>query len=254
MELLPNLKKLGLSENEAKVYLSLLGLDQAPVSIIASRAEVKRPTCYLILEELFNKNLIERIPVSGKQHFKAKPVDSLVANYQEKLNLAKEMVPMLASISSQDPFSPKVKLYEGRSGMDKLYSDFLLRSKKAKNKDVMWFANLEQLEHNFPGLMDKFQRFYVSNKIKKRELVKVGEKSRHLIAKYTDNLNEFRVVPDNFPIGIDFGITESEVVIFAQQAPLFGLSVEHKSTTGSFRSLFELAWLGTPKNTGEQRN
>ena len=43
---------LGLNEKQAKVYLALLQLGQAGVTAVAEKAGTKRPTTYLILEEL----------------------------------------------------------------------------------------------------------------------------------------------------------------------------------------------------------
>ena len=236
-----------MSELQAKVYLALLELDQAPVSTIAKKAEIKRPTCYLVLDELVGLKLVDKVPIAGKQFYKAKPAISLAVNLEEKLALANNLVPMLVALSATDTLAPKIKLYEGRSGVNQLYSGFFKRSEKLKYKDVAWFASFEQLETSFPGLIEKFQRMYVKKKIRKRELVKVGEKSRGFIQKMTDELNEFRVVDANLPINIDVGITQNEVVIFSQQAPLFGLSIEHKTIAQSFQAFFELAWLGAKK-------
>ena len=52
MELIEVLNKTGLHEKEAKVYLALLELGTADVSDIAAKAGVKRPTSYLVLDEL----------------------------------------------------------------------------------------------------------------------------------------------------------------------------------------------------------
>ena len=61
MDLIKNLKEIGLSENQAKVYLACLQLGQDSVLNIAKSAELKRPSVYLLLEELENKGLISQV-------------------------------------------------------------------------------------------------------------------------------------------------------------------------------------------------
>ena len=48
----------GLSEKETHVYLAALSLGAASVARIAQRANEKRPTTYLVLEDLMRKNLV----------------------------------------------------------------------------------------------------------------------------------------------------------------------------------------------------
>ncbi len=49
---------LGLTEREARVYAALVSLKKASVLTIARAAEVKRPTAYLVLEALEEKELV----------------------------------------------------------------------------------------------------------------------------------------------------------------------------------------------------
>ena len=57
---------LGLNEKQAKVYLALLQLGSGSVPSISVRSDVKRPTAYLILEELRQKELVNLVPKSTK--------------------------------------------------------------------------------------------------------------------------------------------------------------------------------------------
>lgn len=50
--MLAQLKHIGLSENEAKVYLAMLELGPSPMLEIAAKAGINRPTAYAQLEAL----------------------------------------------------------------------------------------------------------------------------------------------------------------------------------------------------------
>ena len=62
METQTQLKKLGLTEKEAKLYINALELGSFSVMGIAHKSGIKRPTCYLILDELVKKGLVSIIP------------------------------------------------------------------------------------------------------------------------------------------------------------------------------------------------
>ena len=52
LQLIKSLEKLGLSEKESKIYIEGLGLGKFSVMGISEKTGIKRPTCYLVLEEL----------------------------------------------------------------------------------------------------------------------------------------------------------------------------------------------------------
>ncbi len=59
MSLDRELSALGLSQKEATVYVALLELGTASVQAIARRADLVRPTTYVILEALTKKGLVQ---------------------------------------------------------------------------------------------------------------------------------------------------------------------------------------------------
>ena len=77
------LQKIGLSEKDSEVYLACLELGTQPASVIARKAGLKRPTTYLILEELLKKGLVSEYTGSNVKFFTAVSPDYLL-NYIEK--------------------------------------------------------------------------------------------------------------------------------------------------------------------------
>ena len=71
------LKKLGLSEKEIKVYLALLELGEAAVQKISQKSKVNRATTYVILEGLAKKNLVSEIEKKGKTLYGAQDPEFL---------------------------------------------------------------------------------------------------------------------------------------------------------------------------------
>jgi amidophosphoribosyltransferase len=59
--MIKNLKNLGLSDNEAKVYLSMLELGPSSVLEISAKAGVNRPTTYVQIETLKKMGLVSQV-------------------------------------------------------------------------------------------------------------------------------------------------------------------------------------------------
>lgn len=115
-EILESLESLGLSLKEGKVYLALLKLGQADVADIASEADIKRPTTYVILDELRKKGLVLKIPNAKKTLFQAKTPDELYQKAKSDIHRFERVLPTLRSLNpKREPI--KTLYFEGLDGM-----------------------------------------------------------------------------------------------------------------------------------------
>lgn len=149
--LIEPLKNLGLSEKEAKVYLALLQLGPATPYQIAKKAELKRPTAYVIAEELVEKSLIVHVPGEDKRRYIAKSPESFIEEREEKLRAAKQILPELKSFQKGTAEKPSILYFEGVEGIRQGYWH---RQKELHNKEVVgFFASAEDIS---PALMQVF--------------------------------------------------------------------------------------------------
>ncbi|MBU4360895.1 helix-turn-helix domain-containing protein, partial [Patescibacteria group bacterium] len=85
------LQDIGLSELEAKVYLATLELGNTSVMQIAKKAEVKRPTCYLSLDNLFEKGFVTKIQKKSTTLYSAEKPGILLNKFKEKVDNFKDL-------------------------------------------------------------------------------------------------------------------------------------------------------------------
>ena len=69
MDAAKNLEKIGLTEKQAKVYFACLQLGVASTLKLSQLAELKRPTVYVILEDLEKLSLVSRVQKNSKTFF-----------------------------------------------------------------------------------------------------------------------------------------------------------------------------------------
>ena len=99
-------EKLGLEENEAKVYLALLELGAATVSEIAKKSGITRTNGYHVLQKLSWSGLVNIVSGKGKKiKYSAEHPRRLIqvatnkkSLWEEKVNDLKKILPDLISL------------------------------------------------------------------------------------------------------------------------------------------------------------
>lgn len=94
------LQSLGLTDKEAVTYLALLKFGQATAYQIAQHTGLKKPTTYVVLENLLKKEFVLKIPDAKKWLFLAKKPAEVYAQEAQKISALHDMLPMLTRFAA----------------------------------------------------------------------------------------------------------------------------------------------------------
>jgi sugar-specific transcriptional regulator TrmB len=119
--MVPQLKKLGLSSTEAKVYLSMLELGEATTARIAQKASLKRTTVYSAISSLRDEGLITRAKHGKRFVYYVDDPTLVVTKSREKVDVAESILPSLISMANLVDKKPTISFYEGLEGIKNLY-------------------------------------------------------------------------------------------------------------------------------------
>lgn len=124
------LMELGLSKNEATLYLAALNLGPCTASTLASRSKIKRPTAYLALENLIKLGLVKETFVNKRKTFVAErpgALEKLTKRMRRKVIdseiLVEKIVPSLNTMIGARLEEPTVAFYEGINGVKNVLLD-----------------------------------------------------------------------------------------------------------------------------------
>lgn len=243
--MLHELKKIGLSDKEAKVYVALLELGKASVQDIAKKAGVNRATTYLMIESLQTRGLAYKTQVGKRTHFAANSPEKLTHVLDEKRKKLedeaddiKELLPELKALYADSPEKPKIRFYEGKEGIKEILNDVFESGVK------------EMLEIYTSDYVKTVLTVDEVSEIVRRRVEK-GIRGRGIYTRSegphaeSHPLTELRYVPaDRFPILSDIIIYGDRVALFAFQGKQIGIIVENPAFAKTFETIFELAWLG----------
>jgi sugar-specific transcriptional regulator TrmB len=236
MDLNEILIKSGLDEKEAKVYLALLDLGSEKVFEIAKKAGIKRPTAYVILEQLYSKNYVIKTYHNKKVFYSAEKPDIILRSLRERQEQLELALPFLQARMASSKIKTKVRIYEARSGIEQVYNEIY------KSTTVSFFGSVKYLSDEFGGQTDKLRKIIKSKEVHVRDLLTDDPKDIAFGRSFANQSYEARVVPKEFDLFIDGAVYDDQVAIISIKKELFAVVIESKEVADTFRSLFELAW------------
>lgn len=234
------IKKLGLSDKEAKVYIAALELGQALAAEIAAHSGINRATTYVILEELRKKGLVSTFLKGKKTYFAAEPPAQLSSlleveekRIKESFTDLKKILPDLNKLYESRGDHPKARLFEGSKGIDSLREDIL----KTKTKFLYQILPMDVVKRSYS------EKKFESEKIKK--LYNIPSKSIY-------HTKEGRVFPRNSGKAEYKFLAEkfeTEIIIYgkkiafinAKKKPV-GIIVDDSFISLTMKIFFETLW------------
>lgn len=233
------LQDLGLTEKESRVYLALLGVERADVGEIAKISKLKRPTIYLLLEDLRKKGLVLKIPHAKKAVFIAQDPDKFFNESFEKAKIAYASLGELKAIQKKND-KVSTKYFEGEEGIKEA---LFYRYKELENSEIVgFFAKGDTIS----------QKLMATSHQWRQAMNKIGVQVRAIAPKHqslkefrdTDNeLNQlFKTVPlGEYSSDVSIHTTNLFVCITlfnVQQA----IIIENPAIVKTIREIFELSW------------
>lgn len=245
--LINELKKIGLSDKESKVYLATLELSQASVQDIARKAGVNRPTTYVILDSLIKKGLASTYAAKDKKvHYVAESPEMLInalelqkTEIKEKQKMINDLMPQLRAIYNSQENKPVVRFFEGKEGLRTMVQE-QMSSKADVIRAVFSLDDLRRVYSKEEVNQAYQERVNKQTKSKAMFTLKEGEDRSNPSA-----LDErLRLPADKFPINCDIAFFDNKMRIASLGDKLSGVIIEDENIYKTFVSLYELAWLG----------
>jgi sugar-specific transcriptional regulator TrmB len=123
------LEKLGLSPNEAKIYLSLLEYGERGVASISAEAGIHRRNVYDSLKRLLDKGLVQQFLDTKENRYAPVDPSKLSEIIAEQFQQLQEVMPVLAKQFTRSKPQQQAFILKGIEGM-KIVWNMMLKEKK----------------------------------------------------------------------------------------------------------------------------
>jgi sugar-specific transcriptional regulator TrmB len=231
--------KVGLTGNEADIYLALLELGPSLVGKIVEKTKINRTNIYDRIERLINKGLVSYVIKNNRKYFYAAKPERIMRYLEEKEEKIKEekeaVQSMLPELEKIQPVIKEeaVEVYEGKEGLKTILED-IIRTKQ----DILTYGS----EGNFSKILKYYFKHYLNR------LEKTGIKMK-VIFNYDDTRKTFewkfaeaRYISKEYK-------TPTETTIFGNKVAIFLLTEEPKAIlitsdviADSYKKHFNLLW------------
>lgn len=241
------LEQLGLSHKEAKVYLAGLSFGPVLASVLSQKSGVNRPSTYDVCKALIQKGLMSKTATDNLTYFVAEKPDQLVQDFENKLVKAKELLPELLSISKTASFKPKIRFFEGVSGIKQIYEETL----KCQEKVILQAVSIRDF---IASVGEEYSKNYIERRARRKILARaLHATSGDLIEnpygieskKY---LRETRYLPPEMFATAMMMIYDHKVALMSTKKECFGFIIESAEFSQTMKNWFEVLWRsGTKK-------
>lgn len=168
--LINGLSNIGLNEKQAQVYLALLKLGKGSAYAVSEQSGLKKPTTYVILDELVERGAAHRVPRASKRIYKPVSPEILFRDAENRMNDTKQLLPSLKSIGSiKTPEKMNVLHFEGL----KAFREALhYRIEEAVGKEIVGFyAEAKDMSPKLLEICEEYNLFTAKNNITLRAFV-----------------------------------------------------------------------------------
>lgn len=249
--LIEPLKNLGLSDKEARVYLALLQLGPATPYKMSKRAHLKRPTAYVIAEELLEKGFVVVAP--GEKHtYIARPPDVLFEEAEVRIRNARKSLPELKSLQGGIAEKPTVLYFEGVEGIRQA---LFHRIKEFHDTEVVGFyADPSFASRSLLPVTLEFNEYRDAHNIKARGIITDSKELREMGFEKYFNLKDPKSASINAKIvGKDMYSSNASFEFFPEFVKIIfydtaiAVIIESPTVAKAMRQIFEMLWSRIPE-------
>ena len=243
MENIQYLIDLGLSEKEAKIYLTLLERESATSGELIKTLNYYSKTVYEALNKLIEKGLVGYVIKSNKKYFTASDPDKFLDILKEeefKIKDKKEhfakIIDLLRKKRRLSHSQQEANIYFGSKGIKSIFEDSL-----KENKEIIVIG----AGGKFKEVLDSYSKLWHKLRIKKKIKLRLlwSEKLRNKKDEIKDfKLIELKFLPDEFDNPAPVMIFKNKVAITVWSEQPIATLIRSKEVSQSFKKYFELLW------------
>jgi len=237
-------KNLGVNQKEMETFLKLLELGAQPVSVIARHMSVPRSSMYLILENLKKVGIVEEFDRAGMRYFKCIPVSAIAdvlaakeSKIRQTMNILDKNLPQLKALENTFSITPKVKFFEGKEAVMKMYEGIL----KEKGFDAYFNPQVENpvMEIYFK----KVEKVIKASRLNVRELVIDCPKGRRYAKDCNSKNHKIKLLPKDAMFNSDNFICDDRICMVSyDEKEVSAVVIFSEQLVKTQKAIFEQLW------------
>ena len=234
------LRGIGLTTNEAAVYLTCLELGPASIWDIAQKSGVKRTSCYVILDELLLKGYAAHTTDGRRTIYSVTSPSQLWQAVERRHDRFTTSLSRLEALASKAASKPNLEMYEGSEGIREAYA---LSLAQPRGGEILTHGTAD-VEISYPELIADYLTRRVERKISVRAILPDSEINRKVTLRDAKELRMTRFLPpESYPQNTEMNCFGETICYIAhsERTP-FATVLRSATLAAEERARFELIW------------
>jgi sugar-specific transcriptional regulator TrmB len=235
------LKEFNLTDNEVKIYLTLLDLGSALAGEITTKTGIHRRNVYDSIERLIKKGLVGYITKNNRKYFKAANPEhffSLLEQEKETLKQKekafKSILPKLLLAKQLAKNKQRVTIFEGKKGLITILEDVI---ETGQENLVLSTTEIDMIKDYLKIFHKKRIKAKVTDKL---ILDKKDIKRAKNLAKLP--FTEVKLMSKEFDSPMAVNVYANKVGMLILSEDPIGILIEDAQVANSYRKYFTLMW------------
>jgi HTH-type transcriptional regulator, sugar sensing transcriptional regulator len=227
--MIEELNEIGLTDNEAKVYLALLDLGPSLAGQISRKTGMHRRTVYDTTDMLIKKGLIGYILKNNRRYFEASNPNRILEILNEKKDLVTPIVSGLMDKFEGVKEKQETNFYKGKEGLKNIFEDQL------NAKEILIIGASPDAYDILKFYFKWYDQKRKKKKIKSRILAYDKKVSKIALA-------DIRYLPQKYSNPVAVNIYDDKVAIILWATKPIAILIKEKEIADAYRNYFELMW------------
>lgn len=231
------LRDIGLSNQEADAYLTLVKLGESTAANLAKEMGIKRTSVYAILQSLSNQGFAEQLIHKKKSHYVPAKPEKLARRFEEKLETFRSIIPSLGAVEKKEARSFGLRLIETSEELKTFYRDILNEYRGREYRIIGNAVSWEGIDEDF---FIQFRKERAARNIRTKLLLSADSRANNP----TDAtlLREFKYLPAHYAFKSTIDIFDDMILIVNPQMQSLAIVIATPVVVDIFRSVFDMLW------------
>ena len=235
------LKQLGLTPNEIKIYNTLLELGENTVGPLIKKLGMHRQVAYDALDGLENKKMILKTTKNNRLVFRIANPQNILDNIKQQEIIAETLIEeinkkLVGRINHQE-----IRVYEG----EKAYREFIKRKDDLQPPNTTYMVSYG-VSMRYRDVMMKTGVYERSNRIRTKKNIKtkliLNDSHRSEAGNLKRVNSEMRFLPEGYASPASFDIWHDSISLISFEKEVFCIEIKGADFYKSYVNYFNLLW------------
>ena len=237
----PELKLLGLTDNEIKIYLMLLENPRSSGTDIRRKITIANSAMYSSIDVLISKGLIIYEKLQTGRLYSALDPEVISAILEEQRKKIEAKIPFLKELQKKERSNTQTAVFEGLNGFKTALINLTEECPAGESIDIIGFSNQLYKNKKLAFILQDINKRSIKKKHKFRMILDNKENTFY-DGRKGEGISKIRFIEQGFKSPASIDIFGDSVYILMWDEKPYAFVIKNHNIADGFKAYFEFLW------------